>query len=155
GKVKQLERRYPHLTTTSQPAPGPTSTIVAPVELLDVATVIKVSQALSGEMVLERLIDRLMRVAIEHAGAQRGLLIVPRGDELQLQAEAMTSGDEVRVQPRGGSLTAAALPESLVRYVARTRESVILDDASAETPFSTDPYVVQHRARSILCLPLI
>jgi PAS domain S-box-containing protein len=155
GKVRQLERRYPHLKTTAQPAPGPTSTIVAPVELLDVATVIKVSQALSGEMVLERLIDRLMRAAIEHAGAQRGLLIVPRGDELQLLAEAITGGDDISVQQRGGSLTAAALPESLVRYVARTGESVLLDDASAKSAFATDPYVVQHRARSILCLPLI
>ena len=178
GKVKQLDHLYPHLgeeapargpTSTTvapveplvyphlknEPDPGPTSTIVAPVELLDLATVIKVSQAVSGEMVLEKLIDRLMRTAIEHAGAGRGLLIVPRRDELQIQAEATTSGEDVTVHLRDSAQTAAALPESLVRYVMRTRQTVILDDASSQNAFSADPYIVQRRARSILCLPLI
>jgi len=154
GKVRQLELLYPHLKR-EELAPGPTSTIVAPVELLDLATVVKLSQAVSGEMVLEKLIDRLMRAAIEHAGAERGLLIVPRGDELQIRAEARTSGDDVIVQLQDSFATAVALPESLIRYVMRTHENVILDDASTRNPFSADPYVVQHRARSILCLPLI
>ena len=79
---------------------GPTSTIGAPVEHLDLATVIKVSQAVSGEIVLEKLIDTLMRTAIEHAGAERGLLILPRGDELRIAAEATTSGDTVTVHLR-------------------------------------------------------
>ena len=65
---------------------------MAPAELLDLATVIKVSQAVSGEMVLEKLIERVMRAAIEHAGAERGLLILPRGDGLQIEAEATTIG---------------------------------------------------------------
>ena len=128
---------------------------MAPVELLDLATVIKVSQAVSGEMVLEKLIDRLMRAAIEHAGAERGLLIVPRGDKLQIEAEATIGGESVTVHLRDGTPTPAALPESLVRYVMRTREIVILADASAQTPFSADPYIVQCRAHSILCLPLV
>ena len=87
GKVRQLDQLYPHLGE-EEPAPGPTSTIGAPVEQLDLATVIKVSQAVSGEIVLEKLIDTLMRTAIEHAGAERGLLILPRGDELRIEAEA-------------------------------------------------------------------
>ena len=178
GKVKQLDHLYPHLgeeapargpTSTTvapvellvyphhknEPDHGPTSTIVAPVELLDLATVVKVSQAVSGEMVLEKLIDRLMRAAIEHAGAERGLLIVPRGDKLQMEAEATIGGESVTVHLRDGTPTPAALPESLVRYVMRTQEIVILADASAQTPFSADPYIVQCRAHSILCLPLV
>src|SRR5207245_744071 len=79
-------------------------------------------------------------------------LIVPRGDELQMEAEATIGGEGVTVHLRDG---AAALPESLVRYVMRTREIVILDDASVQTPFSADPYIVQCRAHSILCLPLV
>src|SRR5207245_3455691 len=79
-------------------------------------------------------------------------LIVPRGDELQMEAEATIGGEGVTVHLRDG---AAALPESLVRYVMRTREIVILDDASVQTPFSADPYIVQRRAHSILCLPLV
>jgi PAS domain S-box-containing protein len=178
GKVKQLDHLYPHLgeealargpaSTTvapvellmdphlkNEPDPGPTSTIVAPVELLDLATVIKVSQAVSGEMVLEKFIDRLMRAAIEHAGAERGLLIVPRGDQLQVEAEATIGGEDVTVHLRDRTPTPAALPESLVQYGMRTREIVILDDASVQAPFSADPYIVQRRAHSILCLPLV
>ena len=75
GKVRQLDEMYPHLRE-EEPAPAPTSTIGAPVEHLDLATVIKVSQAVSGEIVLEKLIDTLMRTAIEQAGAERGLLIL-------------------------------------------------------------------------------
>ena len=154
GKVRQLDQLYPHLRE-EEPVPGPTSTIGAPVEHLDLATVIKVSQAVSGEIVLEKLIDTLMRTAIEHAGAERGLLILPRGDELRIEAEATTSGDTVIVRLREASVAAAALPESIVHYVVRTQESVILDDASAQNPFSADTYIRQHHARSILCLPLI
>jgi PAS domain S-box-containing protein len=154
GKVAQLDHLYPHLKKEWLIS-TPTSTILAPTELLDLATVIKVSQAVSGEMVLEKLIDMLMRTAIEHAGAERGLLILPRGDELRIASEATTSGDSVIVGPREASVAAVALPESIVHYVVRAQESVILDDASAENPFSADTYVRQHHARSILCLPLI
>jgi PAS domain S-box-containing protein len=152
GKVRQLDQLYPHLRE-QEPVPGPTSTIGASVEQLDLATVIKVSQAVSGEMVLEKLIDTLMRTAIEHAGAARGLLMLPRGDELRIAAEATTVGDTVIVGPREASV--AALPESIIHYVVRTRESVLLDDASAENPFAADPYVRQHHARSLLCMPLM
>src|SRR6516162_5353781 len=97
-----------------------------------VATMIEVSQALSGEMVLEKLIDKLLRAAIEHAGAERGLLIVPRGDELQVEAEATAHGEDVTVHLQDGQHIAAALPESLVRFSTHTQETVILDDASSQ-----------------------
>jgi transcriptional regulator with GAF, ATPase, and Fis domain len=104
-------------------------------------------------MVLEKVIDRVMRAAIEHAGAERALLILPRADELQIEAEATINGDDVVVRVREAPLT--ALPESLVRYVMRTHEAVIVDDALGPNPFSVDPYIIQHHARSILCLPFI
>lgn len=154
GKVQQLDQLYPHLRE-KEPVPGPTSTIGAPVESLDLATVIRVSQAVSGEIVLEKLIDPLMRTAIEHAGAERGLLILPRGVEQRIEAEVTTSGDTVIVRLREAPVTAAAVTESIVHCVVRTQECVILDDASAENPFSADTYIRQRHARSILCLPLI
>jgi len=154
GKVRQLDELYPHLRK-GEPTRGTSSTIVAPGELLDLATVIKVSEAVSGEMVLEKSIDKVMRAAIEHAGATRGLLILPQSDGLQIKAEVTTSGNDATVHLRNASITAAALPESVVRYVVRARGYVILDDATAQNPFSADPYVVQHHARSIVCLPLV
>jgi len=154
GKVRQLDRLYPGLKQ-EQPLPGPAATITAPLEGLDLATVIRVSQAVSSEIVLEKLFDTVMRKAMEHAGAEKGLLIVPRGDELQTEAESKISGNDVIVSLRGSSAAAVAMPESILRYVMRTHESVILEDASSANPFSADPYFVQNRVRSILCLPLV
>jgi C4-dicarboxylate-specific signal transduction histidine kinase len=130
------------------------STIARPVEHLDLATAIKVSQAVSGEIVLEKLIDTLMRAAVEQAGAERGLLIRPRGVEQRLEAEATTSGETVIVQLRDEEAGAALLPESVLRYVLRTGESVILDEV-AHSAFAEDPYIRERRTRAILCLPLI
>ena len=135
--------------------PDSTSTVRAPVELLDLATVIKVSQAVSGEIVLEKLIDTLMRNAIEQAGAERGLLILPRGGEQRIEAEAMTSGDLVSVHLHDEPVTEALLPQSVLHFVLRTRESVTLDDAAAQSAFAADPYIRERQARSVLCLPLI
>src|SRR5262252_3051714 len=155
GKVRQLDELHPRLSQDRR-TPGPSGTIEAPVAHLDLATVIGASQALSGEMVLEKLMDRLMRAAIEHAGAERGLLVSPQSEELRIDAEAIARGQDVAVHVRECSARGAvALPESLIRYTIRTQETVILDDASTQSPFSADPYIVQGRGRSILCLPLI
>jgi PAS domain S-box-containing protein len=154
GKVRQLDQIYPHLRM-EEPGPSPTSTIGAPVEHLDLATVIKVSQAVSGEIVLENLLDALMRTAIEQAGAERGLLILSRGVEQRIAAEAITVGSAIAVHLRDEAVAEAVLPESVLRYVLRTRESVILDDAAVQSPFAADPYIRQHQARSVLCLPLL
>jgi PAS domain S-box-containing protein len=154
GKVRRLDEMYPELR--DEIAPPPTPTVIADtVEHLDLATVIKVSEALSGEIVLEKLLDTLMRTAIEHAGAERGLLILPRGDELRIEAAVTSQGDEVTVALRQAAVTAADLPEPALRYVLRTHESVLLHDASAQGAFAADPYIRDHRARSVLCLPLL
>ena len=153
GKVRQLEEMYAHLRM-EQPPPDPTSTIATPVEHLDLATVIKVSQAVSGEIVFEKLIDTLMRTAIEQAGAERGVLVLSSWSEARIAAEATISGDTVVVELRNDPLTAVALPESVLHYVLRTNKTVILDDAAARPPFAEDPYIRDRQARSILCLPL-
>ena len=126
-----------------------------PVEHLDLAAAIKVSQAVTGEIVLERLIDMLMRTAVEQAGAERGLLIRPRGVDQRIEAEATTSGDSVIVQLRDEQAGAAVLPESMLHYVLRAGETVVLDDAAAQSAFGEDPYIRERQTRSILCLPLI
>jgi signal transduction histidine kinase len=96
-----------------------------------------------------------MTIVLEHAGAGRGLLILPHGTDYRIEAEARTGHGTVEVTLRQADVTAAELPESILRTVIRTRESVILDDAAAATPFSADAYVQQRRPRSVLCLPLV
>jgi PAS domain S-box-containing protein len=154
GKVRQLDETFPHLRE-NEPLPGSMSTIGTPVEHLDLATVIKVSRAVSGEIVLEKLLDTLMRTAIAQAGAERVLLVLARGDAQRIAAEATTSGDTVTVHLRDEAVAETVLPESVLHYVLRTRESVILDDAAAQSPFAADPYIRQREARSVLCLPLL
>ena len=154
GKVRQLEQLYPQLRV-DKPIADSTATILTPVEHLDLATVIKVSEAVSGEIVFEKLIDTLMRSAIEHAGAERGLLILPRGDGHRIEAEATTSTDNVNVVLRKAGVTAADLPNSVFHYVVRTKEAVLLHDASGQNPFSADQYIRDHCPQSVLCLPLL
>ena len=157
GKVRQLDQLHPWLKQDGQDdrALGAAGMIDAPVEDLDLTTVIKVSQAVSGEIVPEKLIETLLRTAIEHAGADRGLLILPLGSEFLIEAEAKTHGDGVTVSLSRTPASADVLPESVVRYAARTQESVILDGSSVRSPAFTDEYIHAQGVRSILCLPLV
>ncbi|MBV8584851.1 MAG: GAF domain-containing protein, partial [Verrucomicrobia bacterium] len=154
GKVRQLDELHPFLRgelAQSRPA----TTIAAPVEHLDVAAIIKVSQATSGEIVLDKLITTIMRTALEQAGAERGLLILGPGVEQRIEAEARSDRDKVLIDFRQTLISPSELPESLLRYVVRTQESVILSDASTQNIFSDDEYLRQRRPRSVLCLPLL
>jgi PAS domain S-box-containing protein len=154
GKVRQLERLHPHLRDASAPA-SPTVTFGAPVQQLDVGTVLKAAQAVSGEIVLDELIKTLLRITVEHAGAERGLLILFPGNEPRIAAEATTGSGEIEVTLRQTAVSPADLPESVLHTVIRTRQSVILNDALAQNPFSADEYIRQKHARSVLCLPLV
>jgi PAS domain S-box-containing protein len=155
GKVRQLEKLHPHLRDAPVPA-SPVTTIDASLDRLDVGTVLKAAQAVSGEIVLGELIKKLLRIAIEHAGAERGLLILFPDDEPRIAAEATTDPSQVEVTLRQtAAVSPAELPETVLHTVIRTRQSVILDDALAQNPFSADEYIRQKHARSVLCLPLV
>src|SRR5262249_45417554 len=123
GKVRQLDERHPWLST-GEPSPVATTTMGTPVEHLDLATVLSVSQAVAGELGPEQLIDTLLRTAMEHGGAARGLLILTRGGGFSIAAEANVVRDTVVVRLRDGAIADSELPESVVRYSARTHESV-------------------------------
>ncbi|MGZ3292135.1 MAG: AAA family ATPase [Xanthobacteraceae bacterium] len=154
GKVRHMDETYPELREEIA-APHTPTVIADTVEHLDLATVIKVSEAVSGEIVLEKLLDTVMRRAIEYAGAERGLLILSQGDELRIEAAVTSHGNEVTVALPEAGVTGADLPDPVLRYVLRTHESVLEHDASVQGAFAADPYVRDHRARSVLCLPLL
>src|SRR5882672_3570097 len=154
GKLKQLDERYPYLHQEPAPASA-TATIRARAGQLDIETVVKASHALSSEMVLPGLIEKLMRIAVEHAGAERGLLILLHGDEPRIEAEARTGRQMVEVTLRQVAVRPSELPESVLHTVLRTRQSVILDDAPQSNLFAADAYVQRWRPRSVLCLPLV
>src|SRR6516165_5016987 len=156
--LKQIidQHPHPHWKTEEAAAVGTgTLAIAAPMEHLDLATVINVSQTVSGEMVLEKLLDTLMRTAVEYAGAERSLLILSREAEQRIAAEATICNGAVVVDLRDEPVASSLLPEMILRYVMQSRESVVLDDAGILNPFSTDPYISQRHARSVFCLPLM
>jgi GAF domain-containing protein len=134
GKVRQLEQLHPHLREHPAARASPPATIGAPAEPLDVGAVIKASQAVSTEIVIDRLIETLMTIALEHAGARRRLLLLMQGDTPHIEAAATTDQKSVMVTVRQQAVTPAAVPESLLRTVIRMRQSVILDDAWAQNP---------------------
>ena len=154
GKRRQLQEAHPQLREDPGPLPS-TTTFGTTAMQLDIEAVVKASQAISGEIVLDRLIEALMTIALQHAGAERGMLIVARGDSLQIVAEARTDRNTVAVTLRQETVTTSEVPRSLLQTVVRTQHSVILDDATVLNPFSADDYFRQKRARSVLCVPLV
>ncbi|MBD1832379.1 AAA family ATPase [Cyanobacteria bacterium FACHB-472] len=164
AKVKHLEEKYPQLIARS-PVPETslgfdfTATIASltttgsQAEILDMASVMKASQAISGEIVLENLLEKLMKILIENAGAETGLLILSK--QGQFFIEAAGNREEVKVLRSLPVSTSQQLPVSVINYVTRTQKDVVLNDAVQEKIFNTDPYIIQNQPKSLLCVPII
>jgi C4-dicarboxylate-specific signal transduction histidine kinase len=124
-------------------------------EQVDAQALASASQAVSSELDLPKLVETLLVIALKDAGAERGVLLLLRDQEPQIEAEALTGPDAVSVNFRQAPPTPMDIPDSILRYVIRTQESIILDDASAPNQFSPDEYIRKRQARSVLCFPLI
>ena len=154
GKVRRLIEQEPLAPTEGGGSPQARATGTGD-GLLDLTTVLKVSQAVAGEIELDQLVRTLMAVAVENAGAERAVLILKRDQELWIEADARTIDENIVVQLQHSPARHPAVPQAITRYVMRTKTSVVLRDASLQDPFSNDEYVVQNGTRSVLCLPLI
>ncbi len=149
AKTAELERRNPWLGADRAAEAGGG---ISP--LLDLGTVIKASRAIAGEIELGRLLDKLMNIAVENAGAQRGALILERGGKWVIEAKAdVNAGTEVLGAEQ--LLPGGSIPADIVLWVARTHESVLLNDASRSARFSNDPRVSGSGIKSVICAPLI
>ena len=150
GKVRQLEELNPWL-----PGEVAVGGIGAQIGRMDAVAVVKASQAISGEIVLEQLLDTLMRIALENAGAQKGYLLLARGTELTVGIEAFLQRDEIRTGRPAPAPLSEMIPESVANYVRRTREGVILENAANGGAFAADEYLARNRPLSVLCLPIV
>jgi predicted ATPase/signal transduction histidine kinase/CheY-like chemotaxis protein len=174
AKVKDLETRYPQLFTQkmSQTTPmkatmaatvmaQPSATAMASTTrlqnttALDLESVMKAAQTLSGEIVLSRLLEKMMQIVIENAGAERGCLLLPQGENWFIEAEGHIDRAEVAVLQSLALEAGSQISATLIYYVARTQENVVLSNASQEGQFIRDPYIVKHRPKSVLGMPLI
>ncbi|MEG4281534.1 AAA family ATPase [Microcoleus sp. A006_D1] len=162
AKVADLEERYPQLIvrmpesdilTSSSPTLTVTSaTVTESHKALDFATVIKASLAISGEIVLDALLQKLMQIVLENAGAQTGCLIAPKNGEFVIEAAGEVDGD---VRVLSGAGLDCAYPRSLINFVDRTHEDIVLHDARNEAIFNTDPYIATHQPKSVLCVAIV
>lgn len=153
GKVRQLDRLHAGLRDASEPLPAD-RTGDAGIDI-DVETLLRSAQAVAAEKGIAPLMRRLMTLALEHAGAERGLLVMPRGEQLRVEARAATGRHTVQVEMKGSEANAAELPLSVLHFAIRTKAPVLLDDARQPGPFAHDPYLARSQARSVLCLPLL
>ncbi|MEG3989343.1 AAA family ATPase [Microcoleus sp. S28C3] len=160
AKVTDLETRYPHLFAVTQPGRNNTQTTVAMTTTgsgnhLDIAAVMKASQAISGEIMLDKLLSSLMKILMENAGAQKGYLILLSQGQLFIEAEGTIDDELVTVLQSIPVETCQELSTAIVNYVSRTQESVVLDDAARSGQFTNDRHIRKHQPKSILCVPLI
>ncbi|CAM2146162.1 two-component system, LuxR family, sensor kinase FixL [Pararobbsia alpina] len=153
GKVLHMERRHPQLRVVSSLS-APTHTTGTPVERLDVEAIIKSSQAISSEILLENLTDTLLRTVLEQSGANRALLVLDQEGQLTASAEARAESGQIQVRILDEALDSAAHPTPLILHAWRTGESVVISDAESELLLNAGSDGTEAGARSILCVPL-
>ncbi len=138
--------------------PGNDTTTITPTaettSQLDIATVLKASNAISSELVLERLMRRLLDTAIESAGAHTGCFLMERDGQLLVEAESTIEPRPARLL-QSAPMSSARVCSAIAQFVARTRTHIVLSDASTDGQFKTDDYVVTHQTRSVLCVPIV
>jgi predicted ATPase/class 3 adenylate cyclase/tRNA A-37 threonylcarbamoyl transferase component Bud32 len=122
---------------------------------LDLETVLKASSALSGEIVLPRLLKIMMQIILENAGAQNGFLIMEKNGEQFIEAEIKEDKEEINILQSVPVAQSNLLADSVVNYVYMTHETVILDDACTSELFANDAFIKNHQCKSILCIPLL
>jgi len=171
-KLIELEQRFDKylkarpaanngLATTQTIMSGGATTMSAS-SSLDMNTIIKASQTLSGEVKLENLLEKMMRIVIENAGAERGLFVLPDEDgmwviqaECTADSEAVESMKAIPIEKVNGMSEVPKLSSEAIYYAVRTRETLVINDASNERSIIGSTYVIKVNPKSILCMPLL
>ena len=165
AKVKDLETRYPQFQARKTASAMPTNATLSATlmasnstqggsEWLDLNSIMKAAQTLSGEIVLSRLLEKMMHIVIENAGASNGFLLLPQQDNWLIEAEGGMDRDEINLL-QSLPLETQNLAKTIIHYVTRTQENVVLNNATQEGQFTRDPYIVKQRPKSVLCVPLL
>ncbi len=165
-KVTEMEKEY-HLSQNAgvikqnkplgsvQSKPGSLDSDTIHGDMLDINSVLKASQTISGELVLEKLLKATLQVLIENAGAQKGFLVEHREGHIIIQAQSRTDGDpahqHLHLKDAQGEVV---LPITLINTAIRTSEPVVINNASELNPFSSDPYIRKNKPLSVMCVPL-
>lgn len=162
AKVDYLSEKYPELLSKTSEDGGKesdkrdykakTGNILS--EKLDLTSILKASNAISGEIHLGRLLEKLMNIVIANAGAQKGFLLLTEGEELYLEGEAYANNEEVSVLQHIPVQKLKNVSQLIINYVLRTAETVVINDASINENFADDDYIINDSPKSIFCMPL-
>lgn len=168
AKVKDLETRYPQFfTQTKHPTISlitPPTTITTSNHVLDLNSFLKASQTIAGEIVLNRLLENMMKIVIENAGAQSGFLVLENQKQWLIEAKMIIpphsssvseNSKSVEILPSIPIENNEEISENIIYYVARTQEQVVLDNATTTGSFTHDPHILKYQPQSILCMPLV
>jgi predicted ATPase/GAF domain-containing protein len=163
AKLRELERQHPEwLGQLAQPG-GRARTTTTTVSRdsdgsgsLDLESITKATRAISSEVRADRLFAKLMSILIENAGAQRGCLILKgAGGDLTVEARARVEGDRAEDTGRMPIEQCMELCPDIVRYVARTADTIVVDDATLHVAYRDDQYIRQNGVKSVLCIPVL
>jgi diguanylate cyclase (GGDEF)-like protein len=167
AKVRALEKEYPHIFNiirrqqrqATSPEQTTTATIVTsnsnPLEQLDLPTVMEAAQTISKEIVLSRLLKKLLTIIMENAGADQGVLMLCEGDTLTIQAVGQINAADIEIRQTVPVNANEAFPQSVVQYVRRTQETIVLNHAYVTGRFTQDPYIAQYQICAVLCAPIL
>ena len=122
---------------------------------LDLSSIMKAATAISGEVQLDKLLKKLVRIAVENAGAQQGYLILKKDDDFYIEAQGSVNAEEDVIVQSISVKASNLISEALMRFVVATKDIVVIDDAVEHPNFSSDPVLIEKKSRSILCMPII
>ncbi|MEG4804853.1 AAA family ATPase [Microcoleus sp. ARI1-B5] len=165
AKVKDLELRYTFLVAQTRTAEtrnlDVTSTTTGSTtsnglgDFLDLRAFVKASQAITSEIVLEKLLTNLINILLENAAAQKVVLLLLKNDVLCIEATGTSLKAQVTLLPSIPVEIFQDLPVSLINYVHRSQKHLVLENATVAAPFNADVYIQKYQPKSIFCLPII
>ncbi|MBF0397148.1 MAG: response regulator, partial [Desulfobacterales bacterium] len=176
AKAKYLKEKYPQILSNISETPiidkfDNTETFVSHTEIdkthtsfsysssatekLDFSTIIKAYQTMSSEIYLSSLLEKLIKIVIENAGAQKGVLFLGKEGDFKIEAMWTVEEKEVLVLKSIPLSSGNNVPENIINYVARTLETLVLDDASKDHRFSSDTYIMNICPKSVISFPLL
>ncbi len=142
------------MTISTQTGNG-SSTQLHTTNTLDLQSVLKSSSVISGEIKIESLLNKIMSIVIENAGAQRGVLLLKKDKKLYVEAEGSISSEAVKVMTNIPIENFSDIASSVVYYVERTKENRVLINATSDEKFNKDIYISKNQIKSILCAPIM
>lgn len=151
-KCKEMEKEYPNIFKNSHKTEKEDENGM---ERIDTVGLIKISQLLSKEVKYEKLIDKIVDVVMENAGAEKCKIFIKERDELVLEAEADINKNKNSKIGKRYTEVKAESAESIINYVFRSGESVVIGDASNDKGYFEDEYIKKFNPKSILCIPII